>query len=203
MTSSAETTDAPLDALGGHDQSRASRRGVRGCVYIGLSVDGFIARLDGDLDWLTERGEAAGDAGFRDFVSSVDAVLMGRGTYEVIADYDSWPYLDKPVHVLSSSMKDSEDARITVHGDLDDAVAALADAGCGRVYVDGGRAVQACLAAGLVTELTLSRVPVLIGAGAPLFGPLPHDVDLVHRRTEVLGGGMVQTTYDVRTTTDG
>ncbi|MEJ5914427.1 dihydrofolate reductase family protein [Pseudokineococcus sp. 1T1Z-3] len=182
--------------------SGAEPEGIQGCVYIGLSVDGFVARLDGDLDWLTERGEAAGEAGFRDFVGSVDAVLMGRGTYEVIAPYDSWPYQDKPVHVLSSAMSEREDARVTVHGDLDDAVAALAGAGARRVYVDGPRAVQSCLAAGLVTELVLSRVPVLIGAGAPLFGPLPADVDLVHRRTEVLGGGMVQTTYDVTPPTD-
>jgi dihydrofolate reductase len=191
----------PGGAPAAHDEApaHAVAPALEGCVFIGMSVDGFIARLDGDLDWLTERGEAAGDAGFRDFVSSVDAVLMGRGTYEVIAGFDSWPYQDKPVHVLSSSLRDGDDARVVVHADLEDAVAAMSESGVGRVYVDGGRAVQACLAAGLVTELTLSRVPVLIGSGAPLFGPLPADVDLEHRRTEVLPGGMVQTTYGVVT----
>jgi len=178
-------------------QGTAGGPAVEGCVYIGLSVDGFIARLDGDLEWLTSRGEAAGDAGFRDFVASVDAVLMGRGTYEVIAGFDQWPYQDRPVHVLSTSMTPGEDARVTVHGDLEDALAALARDGRRRVYVDGGRAVQGCLAAGVVREMTLSRVPVLIGTGETLFGPLPHDVDLEHVRTEVLGGGMVQTTYAV------
>lgn len=167
-------------------------------VFLGLSVDGFIARPDGDLDWLTSRGEAAGDAGFTPFVRSVDALLMGRGTYDAIAGMGDWPYLGRPVHVLSRTLQDGADARVTaVHRSLDDAVAALVAAGHRRVYVDGGRTVRAFLAAGLVTELTLSRVPVLIGAGPSLFGPLPGDVDLEHVRTEVLGGGMVQTTYRV------
>ncbi|MEJ5867074.1 dihydrofolate reductase family protein [Pseudokineococcus sp. 5B2Z-1] len=190
------------EAAGTDAAGAAGTTGVEGCVYIGLSVDGFIARLDGDLEWLTSRGEAAGDAGFRDFVASVDAVLMGRSTYEVIAGFDSWPYQDRPVHVLSSSMARGEDERVTVHGDLEDALAALARDGHRRVYVDGGRAVQSCLAAGVVREMTLSTVPVLIGTGETLFGPLPGDVDLEHLRTAVLGGGMVQTTYRVHPPAD-
>lgn len=170
---------------------------LSGCVFLGLSVDGFIARPDGDLSWLTSRGEAAGDAGFTPFVESVDALVMGRGTYEVIAGEADWPYLGRPVHVLSSTVAADADPRITVHARFDDAVAALDAAGYRRVYVDGGRTVRSFLAAGLIDELTLSRVPVLIGQGPSLFGPLPSDVDLEHVRTEVLGGGMVQTTYRV------
>jgi len=169
----------------------------RGCVFLGLSVDGFIARPDGDLSWLTSRGEAAGDAGFTPFVESVDALIMGRGTYDVIAGETEWPYLGRPVHVLSSRLAVDADSRITVHVGLDEAVAALSAAGYRRVYVDGGRTVGSFLAAGLIDELTLSRVPVLIGQGPSLFGPLPTDVDLEHVRTEVLTGGMVQTTYRV------
>lgn len=68
-----------------------------GCVFLGLSVDGFIARPDGDLSWLTSRGEAAGDAGFTPFMESINALIMGRGTYDVIAGETDWPYLGRPV----------------------------------------------------------------------------------------------------------
>jgi dihydrofolate reductase len=168
-----------------------------GCVFLGLSVDGFIARPDGDLSWLTSRGEVAGDAGFTTFVESVDALVMGRGTYEVIAGEADWPYLGRPVHVFSSTMGADADARIIVHASFGDLVSALDAANYRRVYVDGGRTVRTFLAAGLIDELTLSRVPVLIGEGPSLFGPLPADIDLEHLRTKVLGGGMVQTTYRV------
>lgn len=166
-------------------------------VFLGLSVDGFIARPDGDLGWLTSRGEEMGDAGFTPFVAGVDAVLMGRATYDVIRPVDDWPYQGRPVHVLSMTLAPDADARVRVHRSFDAAVEHLARAGHQRVYVDGGRMVRTALAAGLVTDMTLTRVPVLIGEGASLFGPLGGDVDLEHVRTEVLGGGSVQTTYRV------
>lgn len=169
-----------------------------GHVFLGMSVDGFIARLDDDLGWLESRGAEAGDAGFTPFVASVDALLMGRGTYRVIAPHDEWPYQGKPVHVVSSTLAADADPRVTVHATLDDAVTALDDAGHRRVYLDGGRTVRSLLVRGRVQTLTLSRVPVLIGEGFSLFGPLPADVDLEHVETTVLGGGMVQTTYRVR-----
>jgi dihydrofolate reductase len=177
-----------------------------GSVFLGMSVDGFIARPDGDLSWLTGGAEAGGapddggggDFGFAEFVAGVDALVMGRGTYDVIAPIDGWPYQGKPVHVVSTTLDLDADARITVHRSFDDAVAALTAAGCRRVYVDGGRMVHTFLTAGLISDLTLSRVPVLIGAGHTPFGTLPADVPLEHERTEVFPGGMVQTTYRVR-----
>jgi dihydrofolate reductase len=175
-----------------------------GSVFLGMSVDGFIARPDGDLSWLTGGDEAGGapddgaggDFGFAAFVAGIDALVMGRGTYEVIAPMADWPYQGKPVHVISTTL-DHGDERITVHRSFDDAVAALTAAGCRRVYVDGGRTVHTFLTAGLIADLTLSRVPVLIGAGHTPFGELPADVPLEHERTEVFPGGMVQTTYRV------
>lgn len=168
-----------------------------GFVYIGTSVDGMIARRDGSLDWLTSRGEAAGDAGYAEFNARVDTMLIGRGTYEVVLGFGGWPYEDKRVLVLSRTLPDDADPRITVVRSLDEAIDHLNRAGARGVYVDGGQTIQACLAAGLVDELTISRVPVLIGDGVPLFGPLDADVDLVHESTEVLGGGMVQSRYRV------
>ncbi|NUL44953.1 dihydrofolate reductase [Cellulosimicrobium funkei] len=174
-----------------------SQQPLRAAVFLGLSVDGRIARPDGDLEWLTSRGAAAGDAGFTPFVESVDAVVMGRRTYEVIASEEHWPYLDRPMHVISTTLAADGDPRITVHRSGEAAVHALQRDGHRRVYADGGETVRWFLASGLVDELTLSQVPVLIGEGPTLFGPLSGDVNLEHVRTAVLDGGMVQTTYRV------
>ena len=179
-----------------------------GSVFLGMSVDGFIARPDGDLSWLTGGAEAGGapddgnggDFGFAEFVSGIDALVMGRATYDFLAPMAEWPYQGKPVHVLSTTLRPGADARITVHGSFEEAVAALTAAGYRRVYVDGGRTVRTFLAAGLIGDLTLSRVPVLIGTGLTPFGELPADIPLEHERTEVYPGGMVQTTYRVRPT---
>ena len=177
-----------------------------GSVFLGMSVDGFIARLDGDIGWLTggadpdgppDDGEG-GDFGFAEFVAGIDALVMGRATYDVIAPFGEWPYQGRPVHVLSTTLEPGDDARITVHRTFDEAVTAVTAAGYRRVYVDGGRTVHAFLAAGLISDLTLSRVPVLIGTGHTPFGELPTDVALEHERTEVFPGGMVQSTYRVR-----
>lgn len=177
-----------------------------GSVFLGMSVDGFIARLDHDLSWLTGDADVGGapddgeggDFGFAEFVSGIDALVMGRSTYDVIAPMAEWPYQGRPVHVLSSSLAEGADARIVVHRSFDEAVQALTDAGYRRVYVDGGRTVHQFLTAGLVDELTLSRVPVLIGTGHTPFGEFPADIPLEHVRTQAFSGGMVQSTYRVR-----
>ncbi|MDN6605173.1 dihydrofolate reductase family protein [Brevibacterium sp.] len=175
----------------------ASQQSLRAVVFLGLSVDGRIARPDGDLEWLTSRGEAAGDAGFTPFVESVDAVMMGRRTYEAIASIQEWPYLGRPIHVISTTLDADAAPRIIVHRSPEAAIDAAERSGCKCVYVDGGATVRWFLAAKLVDELTLSQVPVLIGDGPSLFGSLGGDVDLEHVRTTVLDGGMVQTTYRV------
>jgi dihydrofolate reductase len=181
-----------------------------GSVFLGMSVDGFIARLDGDISWLDGDSPppddgtaplpddgAGGDFGFAEFVASIDAVVMGRSTYDFIAPFAEWPYQGKPVHVLSTTLEPGADERITVHRSFDDAVAAFNAAGYRRLYVDGGRTVHTFLAAGLITDLTLSRVPVLIGTGHTPFGALPADIRLEHERTRSYPGGMVQSTYRV------
>src|SRR3954471_17009019 len=175
-----------------------------GSVFLGMSVDGFIARLDGTLSFLDGDGGggapddgAGGDSGFAEFVSSVDALVMGRSTYQFIEPFAEWPYQGRPVHVLSTTLQPGTDDRITVHRSFADAVAALNTAGYGRVYVDGGRTVHAFLQAGLIADLTLSRVPVLIGTGLTPFGELAADIRLEHQRTQSYPGGMVQSSYRV------
>ena len=178
-----------------------------GSVFLGMSVDGFIARLDGDIGWLTGGAEPdgppddgeGGDFGFAEFVSGIDALLMGRATYDVIAPFAEWPYQGKPVHVLSTTLEEGDARVAAVHRSFDEAVAALDEAGYRRVYVDGGRTVHTALRAGLIADLTLARVPVLIGTGHTPFGELAADIPLEHARTREFPGGMVQSTYTVRT----
>jgi dihydrofolate reductase len=183
---------------------------TRGDVFIATSVDGYIARPDGTLDWLTGRPaeeetgqhDAHQDYGYGAFLATVDAIFMGRGTFDVVLGFDGpWPY-PKPVYVWTSRPDDirppeGADVRV-VSGSLDDVRARLAADGIGRVYVDGGATVRAWLDAGLVDRMTISTVPVLIGQGIPLFGGTSGDIDLELESCETFPGGMVQRTYLVR-----
>ncbi|WP_067816714.1 dihydrofolate reductase family protein [Actinomadura kijaniata] len=169
-------------------------------VFIGVSVDGFIARPDGDLDWLNERGEAAGrDLGYQAFIDGVDTVVMGRATYEKMLTFgpDAWSYDGKHVAVLSTRLPADADPRVTVYRSMDDLVAGLTWRGAKSVYADGGQVVRAFLRAGLVDDLTITTVPVLIGRGLPLFGDLDADVPLTLRSVEDMGAGVVQAVYAV------
>jgi dihydrofolate reductase len=182
----------------------------RGDVFIATSVDGYIARPDGSLEWLTGRPaeEETGehdpdqDFGYGAFLATVDAVFMGRATFDVVQGFGGdWPY-PKPVYVWTSHPDDIEvkpgaDVR-PVRGSLDDALERLRADGIGRVYVDGGATVREWLRAGLVDRMTISVVPVLIGEGIPLFGGTGDDIALELESCETFPGGMVQRTYTVR-----
>ncbi|WP_024475994.1 dihydrofolate reductase family protein [Arthrobacter sp. CAL618] len=171
----------------------------QGHVFIGMSVDGMIARTDDDLDWLTGSPSDAADpeeAGFSDFMQLVDHMVMGRSTYDIVNSFGEWPYGDTKVLVLSTTLE-SDDPRIEVVRSLTEALARLDDGGARHVYVDGGRTVRTFLAEGLISTLTLTRVPVLIGDGKPLFGSVPADIQLTHEETKVLTGGAVQSRYRV------
>lgn len=168
-----------------------------GAVFIGTSLDGFIARENGDIGWLTDNDLDMGSTGYEEFFASVDALVIGRNTFETIAGFDEWPYSGKRVLVLSRTLASVDAPQTTVHADLAAVVATLEAEGAKRVYVDGGRTIQAFLREGLIQELTISTAPVLIGSGLPLFGPLDQDVHLKHRSTRELGAGFVQSTYEV------
>ncbi|MEV0388830.1 dihydrofolate reductase family protein [Nonomuraea sp. NPDC050643] len=176
----------------------ASERPFRCSVFIGVSLDGFIARADGDLEWLTSRGAATGgDLGYREFSDGIDTVVMGRGTYEPGLTYDPWPHEGKHVAVLSTTLEAGNDPRVTVYRSMEELLRGLAERGTKSVYVDGGQVVRAFLRAGLIDELTITTVPVLLGEGLPLFGPVGGDVPLAHLSTRVFGAGVVQSTYAV------
>ncbi|TWD79760.1 dihydrofolate reductase [Kribbella amoyensis] len=167
-------------------------------VFIAVSLDGFIAREDGSIDWLTERGEQAGDTGYDEFVATVDTMVMGRATYEKVLTFGTWPYEGKQVEVLSTTLPADVDERIIVHRTLDGLVETLNDRGAQRIYVDGGRLIQTFLRAGLLNELTITTAPVLLGRGLPLFGDLDGEIELNHNATRTLKAGFVQSDYTVR-----
>jgi dihydrofolate reductase len=178
---------------------------MRASIFVGASLDGYIARPDDGLDFL-HAGEDGGepvDFGFDAFLASVDALVMGRRTYDVVRVFPTWPYGAKPVIVLSTRPLAPAPPGAVVEqmsGAPTEIVARLADRGLGHIYVDGGITLQRFLRDGLVTRLVISRVPVLIGSGIPLFGALDHDVRLEHVATREFPGGMVQSEYAVRAT---
>jgi len=170
-------------------------------VFIATSLDGFIAREDGALDWL--HGDPGTgpppDFGYQSFINSVDALVMGRATYDVVRGFDAWPYGSRPVIVLSSHPVPipAEVSGTVEHmaGSPAEIVARLERRGWTHLYVDGGKTIQRFLAARLIGRLIINRLPVLLGRGIPLFGPLPGDIRLEHVRTQAYPGGMVQTEY--------
>jgi len=178
---------------------------MKASVFIATSLDGFIARANGGLDWLPGgEGEDAGegDHGYQQFMDSVDYLVMGRGTYEVVLGFGGeWPYGEKPVVVLSSRpVEIPERVADTVEwmsGPPGDVARRLAEGGAKHLYIDGGQTIQGFLAAGLIQQLIITRVPVLIGDGIPLFGPLPHDIKLRHIETRAFANGLVQSRYEV------
>lgn len=168
-------------------------------VFIGTSVDGFIARPNGDLDFLPPGGGEP--HGYDEFFASVDALVIGRKTFETVLAFPEWPYGDKRVVVLSSRALDFSavrGARVEqMAGQGAEIISKLAAAGVRHVYVDGGITIQQFLRAGLVQRLIITRVPVLIGDGIPLFASLPHDVRLHHVATHHYPSGLVKTEYQV------
>ena len=168
-------------------------------VFVGTSLDGFIARPNGDLEWLPPGGGE--EHGYEAFFASVDAIVVGRGTFEKVLTFDAWPYGTKPVVVLSSRPLDRARAPggmvEQMAGPPAEIVARLAARGFRRLYVDGGVTIQRFLRAGLIQRLIVTRVPVLIGQGIPLFGPLEADIRLRHVATRQYPSGLVQSEYAI------
>jgi dihydrofolate reductase len=168
-------------------------------VFCGVSVDGFLARTNHTLDFL-HSGEQE-PHGFEEFYASVDVVVIGRKTFEVVLTFGKWFYGEKPVVVLSghplglSSVKGGVVEQMS--GEPAEIVAHLKARDFKHAYIDGGITIQQFLAAGLIDRLVITRVPVLIGAGISLFGSVPRDIILRHVATRCYGGGLVQSEYEV------
>jgi dihydrofolate reductase len=172
---------------------------MKASVFIATSIDGFIARSDGALDWLPEGGGEP--HGYLEFMSTVDALVIGRKTFETVLSFSEWPYGAKPVVVLSSnpsSLEPPPGTRCTIMAATPaEVVDRLAGQGMDHLYIDGGVTIQRFLAAGLIQRLIITRVPVVLGTGIPLFGPVAHDLRLTHVTTRAYPSGLVQTEYRV------
>jgi dihydrofolate reductase len=174
---------------------------LKASVFIATSVDGFIARSDGAIDWLPADGGE--DHGYNAFMATVDALVLGRNTFETVLGFGVWPYGPKPVFVLTNRPLDvpppAEAVLEVMSGAPAQIVSTLASRGFQHVYVDGGITIQQFLEAGLIQQMTITRVPRLIGTGIPLFGALPHDIPLRHLATTHYPSGLVTSIYAVNT----
>lgn len=166
-------------------------------VFIATSLDGFIARTDGALDWLPAGGGEP--HGYNEFIATVDTIVIGRKTLETVLTFDAWPYGKTPVLVLSTTLSELRvpDGAICdlMKGAPHEIVTRLARQGMKHLYIDGGVTIQRFLEAGLIQRMIITRIPVLLGSGIPLFGPLSRDVRFEHVSTRAFASGMVQSEY--------
>jgi dihydrofolate reductase len=173
---------------------------MQASVFIATSLDGFIARLDGALDWLPVDPEPHG---YDEFIATVDAIVIGRKTFETVLSFGGWAYGKKPVVVLSSTMSELKAPTGAVcdlmAGEPHEIIARLTQRGMKHLYIDGGITIQRFLEAGLIQRMTITRIPILLGSGIPLFGPLSHDIKFEHVATRSFPSGMVQSEYVIAT----
>lgn len=172
-------------------------------VFIATSLDGYIARKDGDIDWLMEAdtSDPPEDTGYFTFIETVDCLVMGRNSLEKVLTFPEWPYDGMRVVVMSRTMVEVP-AQVAGKAELfsgspQELATKLKGEGCKRLYIDGGQIIQSFLRAGLITDLCITKIPILLGEGIPLFGPLDADVKLKHVSTKTFNSGFVQTTYEV------
>jgi len=176
---------------------------MKASVFIAASLDGFIARENGDIDWLSLAydEEDAEDYGYQEFMDSVDVLIMGRKSFEKVLTFGEWPYGDKRVVVLSSrSLAIPDGIADTVESKsctADDLVKQLSESGANHLYIDGGKTIQGFLSAGLIQQFIITIVPILLGGGIPLFGLLNDDIKLNHVETRSYSNGLVQSKYEV------
>lgn len=169
-------------------------------VFIGTSIDGYIADKEGQLGFLEAVPNPDGlDFGFGKMMASVDALLMGRNTYEFVLGFDGeWPYA-KPVYVLSSNLSQVperlQEKVFIVKGELEEVVTDLNAKGMLRLYIDGGQVIQSFLAKDMIDEMIITRVPMLLGGGVPLFGTLAEHLEFEHVKTEVMLNAHVKSHY--------
>ena len=177
---------------------------IKCSVYIATSLDGFIARPDGDVEWLSSPDYVPADGsdyGFQAYIDSVDVLVMGRNSFAKVLSFGVWPYKGTPVVVLSSQVIDiPEDLAGKVrhmNAEPTAVVSSLAAEGARHLYIDGGVTIQRFLAAGLIDEITLSVIPTLLGDGIPLFGSMIGEQRLLHVGTQSYVNGIVQIKYEV------
>ena len=168
-------------------------------VYVGTSLDGFIARTNGEFDWLSRFANDEAIRAYEELISRIDAIVIGRGTFEKVLTFSTWPY-EKRVFVLSTSIKEAPEnirEKVTILSMEPGALLSyLSSMGYSTIYIDGGKVIQAFLKEDLINELIVSKVPTLIGSGISLFGYLDHDLEFIHIKTDVCSNGLVRSYYE-------
>ena len=172
-------------------------------INLAISIDGFIARPDGDVSWLDGYNE---DGGFTEFFASIDCLVMGRKSFEKVLSFGvDWPYGDKPVVVFSDSgiqiPSDLQGSVEQMAGTPVEIVSDLAQRGFTHLYIDGGATIRGFLESGLIDSMILTRVPILLGSGISLFDGLKAEINLKHIRTYSFSSGLVQSEYQVENIT--
>jgi dihydrofolate reductase len=169
---------------------------VQCSVYIAVTVDGFIAREDGSLDYLDMVQVKDEDYGYQAFADSVDCLVIGRATYDLARGFPQWPYEGKRVVVVTRREISAAHGEERFEGDVAELVERLRADRVQRVYVDGGQIIRAFLAKGLVDDITLSTIPILLGKGIRLFDGGP-EMKLALDGSDSYPSGLVQQHYRV------
>jgi dihydrofolate reductase len=159
------------------------------------SVDGYIARRDGSIDWLATVERDGEDYGYKRFMESVDTVVLGRNTYDAVLRAESWPFAKKRCVVMTHRPAAPRNGETLFAGKPEVLLEQLTKTGASHVYVDGGSAVRAFLAAGLLDHLTLSIVPIVLGSGIPLFTSEVPEGLLVLEESRAFSTGLMQVRY--------
>lgn len=172
---------------------------MRTIAYLGTSLDGFIARKDGDIDWLTQFANDEAIHAYEEFMNRIDAIVIGRGTFEKVLTFSSWPYKRK-VFVLSNSVKQLpdtlKDKAILRSMKPDELLRYLSSMGFSTIYVDGGKVIQDFLKKDMIDEMIIAKAPILIGSGIPLFNYIDTDLQFKHIRTAVQSNGLIRSYYE-------
>ena len=169
-------------------------------VFIATSIDGYIAKKNNDIDWLTKFSPPTDenedkDCGFSKFFSSVDVLVMGRNSYDVVSHFDLWPYEGKRVIVLSSTLTCVCEQAELFKGDITQLIKKLHSDGIKHIYVDGGATISQFMNMGLVDQLIISIIPVVLGSGIPLFSKINNDKWCQLDSSQVYSNGLVQLRY--------
>lgn len=170
-------------------------------IYIATSIDGYIARKDGNLDWLQYGHDVHHaddeDYGFKKFINSVDALILGRNTYQVVSSFGEWPYKGKRVIVLSHTLKEVRKEAELFCGELTGLLSKLHSENIKHVWVDGGLTASKFLEAGLVDDLIISIIAMVLGAGIPLFNIMDREQKCRLVSTQSYPNGLVQLKYEI------
>ncbi|MDP1880991.1 MAG: dihydrofolate reductase family protein [Parachlamydiaceae bacterium] len=166
-------------------------------IYIAMSIDGYIARKNGGLNWLEYGHTGDEDYGFKTFIKNIDVLVLGKNTYEVVSKFDKWPYEGKRVIVLSKTLKEVRKEAELFCGQLTDLVSILYSDNSKHIWVDGGITVSKFLEAGLVDEITVSIIAIVLGSGIPLFNPMDNEHKCRLLSTQSYPSGLVQLKYEV------